>query len=78
MLMFRQEGLEDVLQLPNPLSVLVLIKLRATLPAVLYYDIYYTVYPCLQASRYTLCIIVYRLSGLLAGLIYITFALLAL
>ena len=78
MLMFRQEGLKDVLQLPNPLSILIVLKLRATLAAVLYYGIYYTVHPCLQASRYTLCITVYRLSGLLAGLIYIPLALLAL
>ncbi len=70
---FQQEEQKDVPKLPNPLPVLVLLKDRATLAAVLCYGIYYTVHSCLQASTSTLFITVYHLSGLPAGLIYIPF-----
>ena len=70
---FKQEGQKDVPKLPNPLSVLVLLKARATLAAVLCYGIYYTVHSCLQASTSTLFVTVYHLSGLPAGLVYIPF-----
>ncbi len=72
-LIVQQEKQKDVLKLPNPLSVLVLLKDRATLAAVLCYGIYYTVHCCLQASTSTLFVTVYHLSGLPAGLIYIPF-----
>ena len=78
MSIFREEGQKEVPKLPNPLSVLLVLKVRATLAAVLCYGIYCTVHSCLQASTYTLCITIYRLSGLLAGLIYIPLTLLAL
>ena len=69
----QQEKQTDILKLPNPLSVLALLKDRATLVAVLCYGVYYTVYSCLQASTSTLFVAVYQLSGLQAGLIYIPF-----
>ena len=72
-LIFQQEGQKDVPKLPNPLSVLALLKVRATLAAVLCYGIYYMVHSCLQASTSTLFVTVYHLSGLPAGLIYIPF-----
>lgn len=72
-LVSKQEGRKDISKLPNPLSVLVLLKVRATLAAVLCYGIYYTVHSCLQASTSTLFVAVYHLSGLPAGLIYIPF-----
>ena len=73
-LVVQQEKQKDVLpKLPNPLSVLLLLKDRATLAAVLCYGIYYTVHSCLQASTSTLFVTVYQLSGLRAGLIYIPF-----
>lgn len=44
---FQQEGQKDVPKLPNPLLVLVLLKVRTTLAAVLCYGIYYTIHSCL-------------------------------
>ena len=72
-LIVQQENQKDVPKLPNPFSVLVLLKDRATLAAVLCYGIYYTVHSCLQASTSPLFVTVYHLSGLRAGLIYIPF-----
>lgn len=60
-------------KLPNPLSVLALLRNRGTLAAVVCYGIYYMVHSCLQASLSTVFIDVYHLSGLAAGLIYIPF-----
>ena len=60
-------------KLPNPLSVLSLLRNRGTLAAVVCYGIYYMVHSCLQASLSTVFIDVYHLSGLAAGLIYIPF-----
>ncbi|KAI0839442.1 MFS general substrate transporter [Hypoxylon sp. FL0890] len=59
--------------LPNPLSVLSLLKSRATLVAVFCYGIYYTIYSCLQASLSTVFVETYNVSGLIAGLSYIPF-----
>lgn len=72
-LVVQQEKQKDAPKLSNPLSVLVLLKDRATLAAVLCYGIYYTVHSCLQASTSTLFVTVYHLSGLPSGLIYIPF-----
>ena len=69
----QQEKQNDVPKLPNPLSVLVLLKDRTTVAAVLCYSIYYTVHSCLQASTSTLFVTTYHLSGLRAGLVYIPF-----
>lgn len=57
----------------NPLSVLTILKNRATFVAVICYGIYYTIYSCLQASLSTIFVQVYGVSGLVAGLIYIPF-----
>ena len=73
LLIDQQEKNKDVPKLPNPLSVLLLLKDRATLAVVLCYGIYYTVHSCLQASTSTLFVTLYHLSGLRAGLIYIPF-----
>ncbi|KAI1407509.1 MFS general substrate transporter [Hypoxylon sp. FL1857] len=59
--------------LPNPLSVLSLLKNRSTLVAVCCYGIYYTIYSCLQASLSTVFVETYNISGLIAGLSYIPF-----
>lgn len=69
----QQEKQKDAPKLPNPFSILLLLKDRATLAAVLCYGIYYAVHSCLQASTSTLFVTVYQLSGLRAGLIYIPF-----
>ncbi|KAI1455464.1 MFS general substrate transporter [Annulohypoxylon moriforme] len=59
--------------LPNPLSVLALLKNRSTLVAVSCYGIYYTIYSCLQASLSTVFVETYKVSGLVAGFSYIPF-----
>lgn len=69
----QQEQEKDAPKLPNPFSIIVLLKDRGTLAAVLCYAIYYTVHSCLQASTSTLFVATYHLSGLPAGLIYIPF-----
>ncbi|KAI1137580.1 MFS general substrate transporter [Hypoxylon sp. FL0543] len=58
---------------PNPLSVLSLLRNRATLVAVCCYAIYYTIYSCLQASLSTVFVDTYKVSGLIAGVSYIPF-----
>lgn len=63
------------LGLPNPLSVLSLLKNKATLVAVGCYSIYYTIYSCLQASLSTVFVETYNISGRTAGLSYIPFGL---
>ena len=69
----QPEKQKDAPKLPDPFSVLLLLKDRATLAAVLCYGIYYMIHSCLQASTSTLFVTVYQLSGLRAGLIYIPF-----
>ena len=69
----QQEKEKDAPKLPNPFSIILLLKDRGTLAAVLCYGIYYTVHSCLQASTSTLFVTIYDLSGLSAGLIYIPF-----
>ena len=73
LLIVEQEKQKEVPKLPNPFSILLLLKDRANLAAVLCYGIYYTVHCCLQASTSTLFVTEYQLSGLRAGLIYIPF-----
>ncbi|KAI0132590.1 putative MFS transporter [Xylariales sp. AK1849] len=69
----QQDEANEPPSLPNPLSVLALLKNRTTLSAVLCYGIYYTVHSCLQASLSTIFVEVYQVSGLVAGLVYIPF-----
>lgn len=64
---------EKVAKLATPLSVLALLKNRATLAVVLCYGIYYAVHSCLQASLSTIFVDIYHLPGLAAGLVYIPF-----
>ncbi|KAI0886352.1 MFS general substrate transporter [Annulohypoxylon maeteangense] len=74
----QQEGIQRPEQkvrtgLPNPFSVLSLLKNRSTLVAVICYGIYYTIYSCLQASLSTVFVETYNISGLVAGLSYLPF-----
>ncbi|KAI1391830.1 MFS general substrate transporter [Hypoxylon trugodes] len=75
---YQEDGTEGPEQkisrgLPNPLTVLSLLRNRATLAAVVCYGIYYTIYSCLQASLSTVFVETYNVSGLVAGLSYIPF-----
>jgi len=58
---------------PNPLASLKLLRFPETTILLLAYGINYTVYCCLQASLSTLFVDIYRVSGLIAGLIYLPF-----
>lgn len=57
----------------SPLTVLGLLKNRATLVAVVCYGVYYTIYSCLQASLSTIFVETYHITGFVAGLIYVPF-----
>ncbi|KAI0107920.1 MFS general substrate transporter [Hypoxylon sp. NC0597] len=57
----------------NPISILSLLRNRATLVAVCCFGIYYTIYSCLQASLSTVFVESYNISGLVAGLSYLPF-----
>jgi len=58
---------------PNPFASLKLLRFPDTTIILLAYGINYTVYCCLQASLSTLFVEIYRVSGVIAGLIYLPF-----
>ncbi|KAI0015719.1 putative MFS transporter [Xylariomycetidae sp. FL0641] len=57
----------------NPLSACLVLKDRGTLTASICFGVYYMVQSCLQATLSTVFVETYKVSGLVAGLIYIPF-----
>ena len=57
----------------NPFSSILMLRDPGTLTASICFGIYYMVHTCLQASLSTIFVDIYKVSGLVAGLVYIPF-----
>ena len=57
----------------NPFSSILVLRDPGTLTASICFGIYYMVHTCLQASLSTVFVDIYKVSGLVAGLVYVPF-----
>lgn len=69
----KDAGLERGWHVPNPIACLKLLSRKDTFIVVTAGGIIYMAYSCLQASLSTLCIEIYGIGQLEAGLIYLPF-----